>query len=260
MGLQPPQNPQDFFAWLKAESERVWASYDSSFKNSRWLPGLTDEQITEFERRMGFSFPAIYKMYLRSMNGTTECHFNIAYDETLRGGSDATDWYLARKSEEVHSHLFHSYPRDFRAIRTEIGEACALLKVRPEELNKRDIPHIMPLRSGSFLVMDRCEANPVLQTYPDYPEEGSSLNANSLQEFLAFRILNLRLDSFSEEPYVKFWVDYDDGAVRCPECGMDTVSAVHRGFWIFRKATTFSCHNAACPSRGKPFEVLIRTE
>jgi hypothetical protein len=258
IALEPPQDPMQFFPWLKSESERLWTSYESSFKNSKWLRGLSDGQIADFERAIGVTFPDIYKMYLRCMNGTTECYFKISRDVVLRGGSDATDWYSASESEEVHNHIFHSFPRDLHTIRKEIAEVCAQFKVSQEEVNQREIPHIMPIRTGMFLVIDRCEANPVLSIYPDYPEEGATLFANSLQESLAFNILAIRLKSSSEEPYVKFWVDYDDGLVKCPECGMDTVNPVYSGFLIFKKVIAFSCYNENCPNRGKPFETLIR--
>ena len=112
----------------------------------------------------------------------------------------------------------------------------------------------MPICTGKFLVIDRCKGNPVLQIYPDEPV---GVCANSLEESLAFNILFLRLDPSIEEPYVKFWVDYDDGTVKCPECGMDTVKPVYSGFWILKKVTAFSCYNETCPARGKPFEFLV---
>ena len=96
--LQPPQNPEEFFPWLKTESEELWERWEKrelwdderSIKErlreimkgkrrqnddrygTKWLPGLTDNQIADYEKEMGFAFPEIYKMYLKCMNGTEE--------------------------------------------------------------------------------------------------------------------------------------------------------------------------------------------
>jgi hypothetical protein len=249
----PPEKPEEFFPWFKSESEKLWARMNASYENSTWLPGLTERQIADFEKDIGFTFPDIYKTYLRFMNGTTIFSFTRTHYHHLRG-SDPIDFYTAEEKEEVYSHLFHSYPRDLGTIRREIGEVCERFTVKPNELDQREIPHIMPFMSGKFLVIDRCEGNPVLSIYPD---EEVGIFTNSLEKYLAFSILGLRLDSSIEEIYVKFWVDYDDGIIRCPECGMDTVNPIYSGFWIFKKVIAFSCYNEACPARGKPFEFLI---
>jgi len=250
----PRLSPKEFFPWLKWKSENLWASFDSNYKNSKWLPGLTESQVADFEKEMGFTFPDIYKLYLKFMNGTTECSYKVSENVVLHGGPDPTDWISAIERSEIHGHLYHSYPRDLYTIRGEIDEVCARFKVKPSELDQREIPHIMPISSGTFLVIDRCEANPVLQIYPDEPV---GVCANSLEESLAFNILFRKLDPSTEEAYVKFWVDYDDGIVKCPECGMDAVNPVYSGFWIFKRIIAFSCYNKTCPTRGKPFNLLI---
>src|SRR3990170_7794156 len=154
-------SPQEFFPWLKSKSETLWASYDSYHKNSTWLPGLTEGQIADFENEIGFNFSDIYTAYLKIMNGTTEYSYAVSHEVVLRGGMDPTDLYSATESYERQLHLFHSYPRDLWTIRSEIREVCAWFQVKSDELDQRNIPHIMPISTGIFLVIDHCEANPV---------------------------------------------------------------------------------------------------
>ncbi len=72
--VQPPNIPDDFFSWLKKTSEEHWAHVEINRdiygfqvqKDTKWLRGLSDEEIAKYEQEMGFSFPDIYKTYLRS--------------------------------------------------------------------------------------------------------------------------------------------------------------------------------------------------
>ena len=144
------------------------------------------------------------------MNGTNQ--YTRIVDTGLRAyteyGSNGPE-----EDREVADHLYHSYPRDLYTVRSEIDDFCARFNVKPVELNEREIPHIIPVCTGSFLVIDRCEANPVLDAYPDEPIGGC---ASSLEDHLAFRILGLRLNpppALNIE--VKFWLnDKDLNSVR----------------------------------------------
>jgi hypothetical protein len=62
--LQTPTNLNEFFHWLKKESEKQWENIEINKviygfqlqKGTKWLPGLTDAQITEYEKLLGFGF------------------------------------------------------------------------------------------------------------------------------------------------------------------------------------------------------------
>ena len=83
--INPPHHLNEFFPWLKTESEKLWGEkdidgglYGFQFqKGTKWLDGLTDDEIADYERATGFKFPEIYKIYLKNMNGTDKQAINV---------------------------------------------------------------------------------------------------------------------------------------------------------------------------------------
>jgi SMI1 / KNR4 family (SUKH-1) len=75
----------DFFQSLKRESERLWETasinrdvYGFQIRpGTKWLPGLAEKAIREFEKRVGCTFPDAYRNFLRSMNGTDQAAINV---------------------------------------------------------------------------------------------------------------------------------------------------------------------------------------
>jgi len=198
--LQPPQNIDEFFPWLKTESEKFWETIEISkgiygFQiqaGTKWLPGLTDEQITAYEKEMGFAFPEIYKAFLRTMNGTDKQTINVMGN-----------------SGEPHGYGlgFYSYPRDIAVVKDMIGWICEEFKFTSNDLDIKDIPHIMPIVSHRFLVIDHYETNPVLSMY------GNDVvpYADSLDHFLYYDIFSDFLDTKQQrnlgEMKIKFWLE-----------------------------------------------------
>lgn len=172
--LKSPQNLDEFFPWLKVKSEKLWAtrqSYSRIPLSTKWLPGLTDNQIINYEKEMGFTFPEVYKMYLRNMNGT-EKYVHTWWEES--SGWSAEYGYSAgsRKREDIDS--FYSYSRDAKYLKEKFGWIF-----KQNELDREGIPHLIPIVSHRFLVIDRCEINPVLSIYEDVLPY-----ADSLENFL----------------------------------------------------------------------------
>ncbi len=155
-----PEEPAQFFGWLKQETETYWK--DAKLKDdiygfqiqagTRWNEGLSDAEIASFEKKMGFAFPPIYKLYLKSMNGTDKETINI----------------YGRSGEPVrYGTGFYAYPRDLAKVREMIAWIYESCHVTPADVEAREIPHIMPIVAHRFLVMDRCASNPVLSMYGD---------------------------------------------------------------------------------------------
>ncbi len=203
---------ETFFAWLKKTSEQYWESaklnrtiYGFQIqKGTKWLQGLSESDIAEYERVMGFAFPEVYKLFLRYMNGTDKPTINIYGEsgEPYRYGVG-----------------FFSYPRDLEPVKAKIDWILEAFKITSGNIEQRHIPHIMPIIGHRFLVMDRCEGNPVLSMY----EDDVILYASSLPEILAKEIFqeqdakklvanNKKIEQLlrSELPSefkVKFWLE-----------------------------------------------------
>ena len=101
---------------------------------------------------MVFSFPSIYKLYLKAMNGTAKDTINI---------------YGRSGEPERYAPGFYSYPKDLPKMREMIGWIYEKCTVTPADVEARQIPHIMPIVEHRVLVADRCGTNPVLSMYGD---------------------------------------------------------------------------------------------
>ncbi len=198
MNYQFSQNTEGFFPWLKVKSEMLWRdeTTDENLKGGYWLPGLTDKLITQYENDIGFTFPEIFKMFLRQMNGTNQnliVHWGIV-DEF---GEEPT--WVHKKGPG-----FYSFPRDILYVKAMINRTCAAFGLKRRSLVREGIPHIMPIISNKFLVMDCCEKNPVLSILGNE----TTPCADSLISFLTDYIFNKNYPKLDCADYkVKFWLD-----------------------------------------------------
>ena len=139
---------------------------------------------------MGFSFPSIYKLYLKAMNGTTKDTINI---------------YGRSGEPEQYAPGFYSYPKDLPEMRKMIGWIYEECTVTPAEVEARQIPHIMPIFGHRFLVADRCETNPVLSISGD----DIVPYAPDLMAFLVYDIFHGHAPApgIPNDLVVKFWLN-----------------------------------------------------
>nr|MDO8083837.1 hypothetical protein [Candidatus Sigynarchaeum springense] len=193
-----PKDATLFFAWFKQESEAYWKGI--KLKNdifgfqiqpgTRWNPGLNDDEIARYEKDIGFAFPPIYKLYLKTMNGTDKKTINIygRSSEPAREGSG-----------------FYAYPRDLAQAREMIAWVYESCHVTPADVDAREIPHIMPVVGHRFLVMDRCSSNPVLSMH------GADIipYASNLMAFLLYDVFHDAAPepSLPADLHVKFWLE-----------------------------------------------------
>jgi hypothetical protein len=198
--LHPPSDPEQFFIWFKATSEHYWtqAPINSNIygfqiqAGTRWLPGLTESEIAGFEAELGFSFPSIYKLLLKHMNGTDKMAVNV-YGESGQPYGYAPAYY--------------SYPRDLDGIKQYIDWIYEEFKVTPEIVDQQDIPHIIPITGHRFLIVDRCETHPILSMY----RRDTIIYAPSLQAFLVNDIFKNHSFEAPDVPIdVRFWLDDED--------------------------------------------------
>ena len=175
--LSSAQDLNAFFVWLKKESEKYWGIIELKRniygfqiqKGTKWLKGLSKTKIEEYEQVMGFEFPEVYKLFLRHMNGMGKPTINI---------------YAECGEPYRYDAGFYSYPRDLEKVKAKIAWILDAFKITADDIEQRNIPHIMPIFFHRFLVMDRCEMNPVLSMYKD----DVILYAASLPQILFFEI------------------------------------------------------------------------
>lgn len=195
-----PDNPTDFFPWLKVESEKLWENVTinpSIFgfqiqSGTKWLAGLTDDEISNYEEELGFSFPKIYKLYLKNMNGTDKPGINVY-------GSSGYPFAYAPE--------FYSYPRDLDIVKDKIKWIYDEFEITEEFIRSENIPHIIPIIGHRFLVADNCEKNPVLSMMG----KDSIRYASTLENYLVIDIFHSGAIVTNVEPVeVKFWLQQEE--------------------------------------------------
>ena len=196
--FQIPDNPNVFFGWLKKMSEKVWENVQlkrgvfgfQTQKETKWLEGLSEEEITDYEIELGFAFPEIYKFYLRNMNGTDKPAINNYGDsETVAFAPD-----------------YYSFPRDSEVVKDRIKWIYDEFLVNEEEVKREKIPHIIPIVGHRFLIADNCAENPVLSMYG----RDVIIYAPNLQKFLIADIFeNSSMVATDINYEIKLWLDED---------------------------------------------------
>jgi hypothetical protein len=184
--------------WLKKTSEQIWESVEiergvfgfQTQRETKWLEGLMEEEIKDFESELGFQFPEIYKFYLRNMNGTDKPAKNIY------GTEEIVDF----------APNFYSYPRDLEIIRDKIKWIYEEFAIDEDKVKREKIPHIIPIVGHRFLIADNCAEHPVLSMYG----KDVIVYAPNLQSFFVGHVFRKDLNISTESAFeIKFWLDAD---------------------------------------------------
>ncbi|NML35593.1 SMI1/KNR4 family protein [Chitinophaga sp. G-6-1-13] len=184
-----PNNSLAFFEHLKAETEATWAKvapddpFASAAPGSKWLPGLSEEELQAFEKEMGFSFPEPLRNFYRTMNGLDRPYINT--DE------DGNTW---------ESYRIYSYPRDIDRIHSKIEWIYDSCRITPAIAKARGISRIFPVWSHRFMMIDE----------PGHPMLSMHGNDIVLYAFTLAEICKIDLGSTHGlrrhgEPNVRFW-------------------------------------------------------
>jgi len=100
----------EFLIKFRRDTESIWRDrpinphvYGFQFQpGTRWNPGLSDDEIAEFEDVLSTKFPIDFRTFLRSMNGTDLPTLNV---------------YGYCGEPPRHSVGVYSYPRDLEIVR-----------------------------------------------------------------------------------------------------------------------------------------------
>jgi hypothetical protein len=134
---------------------------------TRWLPGLSMNEIAEYEQTLGLTVPNDLRIFLRSMNGTDLPLVNIH-------GS----------LKEVFG--LYSYPRDLKAVLQRIAEVEAVRTEITTELDEQGFTlaaetKLFPIYLHRYMV---CELNLASSVVLSIYGTDAIVYANSTQEYL----------------------------------------------------------------------------
>jgi hypothetical protein len=145
---------RDFLAEFKRATEEKWSqqsinptTYGFQFQRGTcWNPGLSDDNIAEYENALGVRFPHDFRAFLRAMNGTDLPTLNI---------------YGYSGEPPRTSVGVYSYPRDLEVVRQRIedfresrDEIAADLRGQGFDLSTQD--HLVPIYGHRYVV---CTSN-----------------------------------------------------------------------------------------------------
>jgi ABC-type oligopeptide transport system substrate-binding subunit len=151
--LPAPDDSIPFFETIKYKSEAYWAETTLNTtiygfqiqENSTWRPGLTDNELREFEIAIGYEFPLPLRNFYKTMNGLTKPGINIF-------GNDGT--------KPTFRPVFYSYPNDLQAITDLINWIYKENNVQENVANNDNISAIFPICWHRFMLID-IPGNPI---------------------------------------------------------------------------------------------------
>lgn len=186
----PPIFDERFLIWLRRQTERAWAA---DIPEIRWLPGLSEADIDDIERRWAIRFPPDYRLFLRLLH---------AVGEVVPASG------LGRKhlSPIRLSKIVYNWQLDTKALKGALAWPTEGLlphkrrkngpTLEEEQLRLRlaDAPRLIPLAGHCYLVGEpRKAGNPVLSVYgTDIIPYGADLRGFLLIHFS--RLLSLDHD------------------------------------------------------------------
>jgi hypothetical protein len=181
---------EGFCEEFKREIEEIWGRtsldpqvYGFQFQaGTRWLPGLSDEQILAYENEVQARFPFDFQAFLRTMNGTDLATLNIY-------GSSGEP---SRESVGVYS-----FPRDLERVKRCIAEAgenheVLIATLRKEGFELSRTAKLIPIYAHRFLVCDEDRDKSAVLSIWD--SEDAIVYGMELQEYLEREFLGITPD------------------------------------------------------------------
>lgn len=176
---------REFLEEFRRQTETRWREetldprvYGFQFQaGSRWLPGLSDEQILAFENDVSIRFTTDFKMLLSSMNGTDLPTLNI-----YGSSGEPARWGVG----------VYSYPRDLQLVRqliSEISESRETLRatLAAEGFYLSATAKLMPVYAHRFVVCD--DAQPDCPVLSIWDSEDAIVYGATLREYLSREFL-----------------------------------------------------------------------
>lgn len=200
--LPEPDDSLSFFKTIKTESEKFWID---AFPNkgvygfqiqqgTTWRPGLSDTELQEFEKAVGFTFSSPLHNFYKTMNGLTKPGIN------LYGNSGTPPAFLP---------LFYSYPDDLQLIHDQTNWIYEATSVRKEDLEGLEVSRIFPVYQHRFMLID-IPGCPILSMYGEdiiyYAENLSKLLANEIFAGVIYNVSDFESPP-QTQPEIKFWLD-----------------------------------------------------
>jgi hypothetical protein len=253
----PKQFDEAFLDWFRARTETYWAALPSltpeealtkyvtagvgggEFQHgTRWLNGLSEDEIGTIERRWNLTFPLDYRRFLRHLHSVDRPAWDVRYTGESVDARFAKTALATAYVEKHDQHMilqngpsFYNWQTGGDAIKARFarpweglqfdvehsnlwlkswGEAPAMLMARQERVRElvEAAPRLIPIFGHRYLLANGCAAeHPVLSVYgADIIVYGLDLRDYFLAEFhemLGFSRIEISKVRASAREYAK---------------------------------------------------------
>lgn len=237
---------EQFLDWIRIRTENAWANYRSRTfeeyvaarvggqdwqRGTKWLDGLSEEEINQVERQWSVRFPPDYRLFLRQLHAVDRPTRGASYTEYVEEGEES---HLVPKEKPA----FYNWMTDTEALQDAFNwlveglqfdaefnniwlptwgpkpGTVASQKERIREL-VANAPKLIPIIGHSYLLAEPCQAgNPIFSVYQsDIIVFNSDLHDFFLFEFTALLGIegqwrDKRLRDNDVYAAIPFWGDF----------------------------------------------------
>jgi hypothetical protein len=202
----PPRFDETFLDWFRERTEQAWARHrPRDFMaarlagrdwqgGTRWLNGLTDDQIDDVERQWSVRFPPDYRLFLRRLHSVDRPQVGAQFvGDKLRPAERPSFYNWLTDVETLREYL--DWPLEGLLFDVENADLWQpAWGARPDTRQGRaalvralaaSAPRLIPIFSHRYLLAEPCRAgNPVFSVYQtDVIVYGADLRRYFLTEF-----------------------------------------------------------------------------
>jgi hypothetical protein len=144
------------FIEIKQLSEELWDKkipegiYGYQFQpGTKWKNGLSGNEISAFEKAMGFDFPEVLRDYYSVMNGVDRESVNV---------------FRESGCAYTYSKMLYGYPEDIRLLEDLTQLIYDENYIEKDSMKEKNISRIFPVYAHYFMLIDH-PAHPILSMY-----------------------------------------------------------------------------------------------
>ncbi len=236
----PPYFDEIFLRWFQKKTENVWKSYQTATfedykiariggsswqRGTRWLRGLSKQEITTIEQNFQVVFPPDYSLFLQILHSVDRPRAGARFDKGTMIPQIVPSFYHWQKDvESIHSmsqwitdgivfDIQHNglWPQSW-------GEKPDSLEEQILQLHRliETAPKVIPIYGHRYLLIEPCqEGNPILSIYQsDIIIYGVNLHDYFLREFGGLIGIeyphnpSMTREQYMEYQNIPFWGDF----------------------------------------------------
>lgn len=127
-------------------------------KGTTWNEGLTEDQLDDFQDKVGFRFPHVLRQFYKNMNGTDRPGVTIYGQSGL---------------EYTYRPIYFTYPDHLEQIQRLIRAILEVKQLTSARMKEEKIPFLFPIREFYFMAIDY-KTNPILYISTFHPKHNPS--------------------------------------------------------------------------------------